>query len=93
MQTLTCSFLCLGLIGGSIARAFREYFPDVKIKVYAENNTGASNEGCQNRRNLVYSKKKLKTAPGEMEHIILKAEDFADAEELFFELEVNQHDA
>ncbi len=34
MQTLTCSFLGLGLIGGSIARAFREYFPGMKIKVF-----------------------------------------------------------
>lgn len=34
MQTLTCSFIGLGLIGGSIARAFREYFPDMKIKVF-----------------------------------------------------------
>ncbi len=34
MDTITCSFLGLGLIGGSIARAFREKFPDMKIKVY-----------------------------------------------------------
>lgn len=34
MQTITCSFIGLGLIGGSIARAFREYFPDMKIKVF-----------------------------------------------------------
>ncbi|MCD7752301.1 MAG: prephenate dehydrogenase [Lachnospiraceae bacterium] len=34
MDTLTCSFLGLGLIGGSIARAFRGKFPDMKIKVY-----------------------------------------------------------
>ncbi|MFI3237909.1 MAG: prephenate dehydrogenase [Lachnospiraceae bacterium] len=31
---LTCSFMGLGLIGGSIARAIREYLPDTKIKVY-----------------------------------------------------------
>lgn len=34
MRTITCSFIGLGLIGGSIARAFREYFPDTRIKVY-----------------------------------------------------------
>ncbi len=34
MNTITCSFLGLGLIGGSIARAFREFFPDMKIKVF-----------------------------------------------------------
>ena len=34
MHTITCSFLGLGLIGGSIARALREYFPELKIKVY-----------------------------------------------------------
>ena len=34
MQTITCSFIGLGLIGGSIARAFREYFPNMKIKVF-----------------------------------------------------------
>ncbi len=33
-HTLTCSFLGLGLIGGSIARALRQYHPDIKIKVY-----------------------------------------------------------
>lgn len=34
MHNITCSFIGLGLIGGSIARALREYFPDIKIKVY-----------------------------------------------------------
>ncbi len=34
MHTITCSFIGLGLIGGSIARAFRETFPDMKIKVF-----------------------------------------------------------
>ncbi len=34
MRTLTCSFIGLGLIGGSIARAFRASFPDMKIKVF-----------------------------------------------------------
>lgn len=34
MKTMTCSFLGLGLIGGSIARSFRNCFPDMKIKVY-----------------------------------------------------------
>lgn len=34
MQTITCSFIGLGLIGGSIARAFREYIPNMKIKVF-----------------------------------------------------------
>lgn len=34
MQTMTCSFIGLGLIGGSIARAFRTCFPDMKIKVF-----------------------------------------------------------
>ena len=32
MHTITCSFIGLGLIGGSIARALREYFPNMKIK-------------------------------------------------------------
>lgn len=34
MHTLTCSFIGLGLIGGSIARAFRHYYPEMKIKVF-----------------------------------------------------------
>ncbi len=34
MQSFVCSFIGLGLIGGSIARAFRTYFPNMKIKVY-----------------------------------------------------------
>ena len=34
MQSLTCTFIGLGLIGGSIARAFRQYFPNMKIKVF-----------------------------------------------------------
>ena len=37
---------------------------------------------------VVYSKKKLKVAPGEMESITLKPEMFADAAELSFALEV-----
>ena len=37
---------------------------------------------------VVYSKKKLKLAPGEMECITLKPEQFANAEELSFALEV-----
>ena len=37
---------------------------------------------------VVYSKKKLKVAPGEMESITLKPEMFADASELSFALEV-----
>lgn len=34
MHTITCSFVGLGLIGGSIARAFRLHFPEMKIKVF-----------------------------------------------------------
>lgn len=34
MQAMTCSFIGLGLIGGSIARAFRDNYPDMKIKVF-----------------------------------------------------------
>ena len=37
---------------------------------------------------VVFSKKKAKVAPGEMESITLKPEAFEDAKELFFELEV-----
>lgn len=38
--------------------------------------------------NKIFSKKKMKAAPGEMESIKLKAEDFRGAEKLKFELEV-----
>lgn len=34
MNSVTCSFIGLGLIGGSIARGFRSVFPDMKIKVF-----------------------------------------------------------
>lgn len=34
MQINTCSFIGLGLIGGSIARAIHEYYPRIKIKVF-----------------------------------------------------------
>ena len=37
---------------------------------------------------VVYSKKKLKVAPGEMESITLKPEMFENAKELSFALEV-----
>ena len=37
---------------------------------------------------VVFSKKKVKVAPGEMESITLKPEAFENAKELFFELEV-----
>ena len=42
----------------------------------------------KNGDTVVYSKKKLKMAPGEMESITLKPQQFADARELNFELEV-----
>lgn len=34
MKSTTCTFIGLGLIGGSIARAFHAYNPNMKIKVY-----------------------------------------------------------
>ena len=37
MNSLTCGFIGLGLIGGSIARALREKIPNVKIIVYDTN--------------------------------------------------------
>ena len=40
-----------------------------------------------NGEKLIYSKKKKKAAPGEMESIVLKKEIFAGAEELYFALE------
>ena len=40
-----------------------------------------------NNGNTVYSRKKLKVAPGEMESISLKADAFGGAKELYFELE------
>jgi prephenate dehydrogenase len=33
-MTLTCGFIGLGLIGGSIARAIRKYDPDAILKAY-----------------------------------------------------------
>lgn len=37
MSHLTCGFIGLGLIGGSIARAFRQFFPDTVIIAYDVN--------------------------------------------------------
>ena len=37
MSELTCGFIGLGLIGGSIAKALRAAFPDVKIIAYDTN--------------------------------------------------------
>lgn len=37
MSQLTCGFIGLGLIGGSIARALRQYFPDTVIIAYDVN--------------------------------------------------------
>lgn len=65
-----------------VANVYRE----VRLNVFAKNR-------CTGEKNLIYSKKKLKMAPGEMENLELKAADFADAEELYFELEVEQHEA
>ena len=42
----------------------------------------------KNGEKVVFNKKKVKVAPGEMESITLKPEMFADAKELYFELEV-----
>ena len=41
------------------------------------------------KKDKVFSRKKLKAAPGEMESIVLKEAALADAKELYFELEVN----
>lgn len=65
-----------------VANVYRE----VRLNVFAKNR-------CTGEKNLIYSKKKLKMAPGEMENLELKAADFVDAEELYFELEVEQHEA
>ena len=37
MSQLTCGFIGLGLIGGSIARAYRQHFPDTVIVAYDVN--------------------------------------------------------
>lgn len=37
METITCGFIGLGLIGGSIARAMKEYIKDVQIIAYDVN--------------------------------------------------------
>ena len=42
----------------------------------------------KNGDTVVYSKKKMKLAPGEMESITLKPEQFENASQLSFELEV-----
>lgn len=41
------------------------------------------------KKDKVFSRRKLKAAPGEMESIVLKEAALADAKELYFELEVN----
>lgn len=33
-DTLTCGFIGLGLIGGSIAKAFRKFYPDSRLIAY-----------------------------------------------------------
>ena len=33
-KTLTCGFIGLGLIGGSIAKAFRKFYPDSRLMAY-----------------------------------------------------------
>ncbi len=52
-----------------------DVFKNVKINVYDENK-------------LIFSKKKAKVAPGEMESIILKKDSFVGGKELKFEMEV-----
>lgn len=52
-----------------------DVFKNVKINVY-------------DGKNLIFTKKKAKVAPGEMESVILKKDSFVGAKELKFELEV-----
>ena len=51
-----------------------DVFRDVRINIYKG-------------EELLFSKKKAKVAPGEMENIVLKKELFEGAEELYFALE------
>lgn len=37
MQTLTCGFIGLGLIGGSLAKALKKFIPDMRIYAYDTN--------------------------------------------------------
>ena len=53
-----------------------DIYQNVTINVY--------NENCE----AVFSKKRLKVAPGEMENILLKSDVLENANELYFELEV-----
>ena len=58
------------------ARIVADVFRDVTVKV------------TDDRGNVIYSRKKPKVAPGEMESVTLKPEAFAGAAELEFALEV-----
>ncbi len=69
-----------------------DVYRNVEIKVYAvaggKKSPASFEKTCAASQNLIYSRKKPKTAPGEMESIALKASDLEGADELFFELEV-----
>ena len=54
-----------------------DIYHNVTVSVYNE------------KKEKVYSRRKLKAAPGEMEHIVLKQAGLEGAKELYFELEVN----
>ena len=52
-----------------------DVYKNVKINVYNDNE-------------LIFSRKKMKVAPGEMESVIIKKDLLANTKELRFELEV-----
>lgn len=57
-----------------------EVYRDKKLQVFAK-------KAGSEEKNLIYSRRKRKMAPGEMESLVLQAADLEDAEELFLELE------
>lgn len=57
-----------------------EVYRDKKLQVFAK-------KAGSEEKNLIYSRRKRKMAPGEMENLVLQAADLEDAEELFFKLE------
>lgn len=83
MKQKKIGFIGLGLIGGSIAKAIRRYYPDYEIVAFDKNRETLAlatqesiiNVACTSTMNISEAATTLLMCPGRFQHCIFKADD------------------